>query len=301
MTPEECAQVLEQHPDYKILRRLPLRDEFNVHDGRRNLARAIVLDTETTGLSLEADQVIELGMLVFEFDPRTGQVYRVVQSFNQLEDPGRPIPPESTQVHHITDQMVRGMRIDNDQVLRLLQGVSVVIAHNASFDRPFVEKRWPAFQNLMWGCSLKDIDWKNEGFGSARLEYLLYTQGIFYEGHRADTDCRALLEILSRALPNSQQSALLCLLENLNRTQTRIYALNTAFETKDKLKQRGYRWDGEMRCWHNTLNGQYTLQDETAWLKKFIYADKKGIVEVETLDAKVRFSQRPGPREKIFL
>jgi DNA polymerase III subunit epsilon len=74
-----------------------------------------------------------------------------------LEDPGRPIPPESTAIHGITDDMVKGQRFDDAAVASLLDGVALVIAHNATFDRPFLEARFPLFEHLHWGCSIRDI------------------------------------------------------------------------------------------------------------------------------------------------
>jgi DNA polymerase III subunit epsilon len=301
MTPEQCALELESHPDYRVLRRLPQREVFDTDLAGSSLVRGIVLDTETTGLSSETDRVIELGMLLFDFDPVTGRIHKVLRSLDQLEDPGMPIPPASTQVHHITDDMVKGQRIDDAEVEQMLQGVSVVIAHNAAFDRPFVEQRWPLFEQVQWACSLRDIDWSAEGFGSAKLEYLMYTQGMFYDAHRADTDCHALLEVLSRVLPNSQKTALLAMLETLNQPQVRVYALNSPFETKDSLKLRGYRWDGEMRCWHKTLSGGNALNDELSWLKKRVYGDRAATIETEKLGGTVRHSNRTGQRERVTL
>ena len=169
MNPEQCAELLEQHPDFKVLRRLSHRSEYMSRAPGQTVARGIVLDTETTGLSSEQDRIIELGMLLFEFNPQTGAVYRLIDVFDQLEDPGRPIPPESTLIHHITDDMVRGQRFDDARVRQMLDGVSVVIAHNAAFDRPFVEQRWPEFEQVLWACSLRDINWSSEGFGSAKI------------------------------------------------------------------------------------------------------------------------------------
>jgi len=83
-----------------------------------------VVDTETTGVDPDKDAIIELGMVLFEFDPATGSAYRVLGSFDQLEDPGFPIPPESTSVHGITDEMVAGRRIDDAGVAQFLDGVS---------------------------------------------------------------------------------------------------------------------------------------------------------------------------------
>ena len=298
---EALAQQLAQHPDYRVIRRLQEREVFAPTAPGQRVCKGVILDTETTGFDLENDRVIELGMLVFEFDPSDGCVLRVLHRFDQLEDPGFAIPPSSTEVHHITDEMVKGHVIDDAEVARLLEGVEVVIAHNAGFDRPFVEARWPIFQDLNWACSLKDIDWRQEGFGSAKLDYLLYTQGLFHEAHRAESDCWALLEILSRLLPQSQQTALLAVLEKLNQAQQKIYAIGSPFETKDKLKVRGYRWSGDLRCWSRVVSGEREYADELAWLKHHIYADRQARVEVEQLGGRVRYSTREGHKEAVTL
>ena len=142
---ERWAQALERHPDYRILRRLVPRLDYEAVPPGVALMKGVVLDTETTGLSSQQDRVIELGMLLFEFDPVTGVVHRVLEVFDELEDPGFPIPAAVTAIHHITDDMVQGKRIDDARVERLLRDVQVVVAHNAAFDRPFVENRWPVF------------------------------------------------------------------------------------------------------------------------------------------------------------
>jgi DNA polymerase-3 subunit epsilon len=197
--------------------------------------------------------------------------------------------------------MVRGKIIDDVKVNAILKSASVVIAHNASFDRPFVEKRWPAFQDKQWACSIRDIDWKSEGISSAKLEFLLQTQGIFYEAHRAETDCWALLELLSAVLPQSQQPALLTLLESLNQAQVRLYAIGSPFDSKDALKTRGYRWAPEIKCWHRTLATEKTLQEELDWLKRKVYKDRLASVEIESLGGTVRHSQRQGEKTILAL
>jgi len=298
---EALAQQLEQHPDYKVLRRLTPQHLITPELAGQKMCKGVVLDTETTGFDVENDRVIELGMLLFEFDPVSGVIHQVLEVFDELEDPGFEIPPASIAVHHITDDMVRGKRIDDARVAGFLKNVDVVIAHNASFDRPFVEARWPVFETLNWGCSIKDIDWREEGFGSAKLEYLLSTQGYFYEAHRAETDCWALIALLNQVLPQSQQTALLALLEKLNQAQQKVYAINSPFETKDMLKARGYRWSPDLRCWSRVLASAPDMQQELSWLKKNVYGDRNARVEVESLGGKVRYSTREGHKEVVTL
>jgi len=298
---ETLAQQLEQHPDYKVLRRLPHTSVFNAELASNQLCRGVVLDTETTGFDPINDKVIELGMLLFDFDPVSGHIHRVLDVLDELEDPGFSIPPATIAVHHITDEMVQGKHINDTQVQAFLQNVDVVVAHNAAFDRPFVEARWPIFETLNWACSIKDIDWREEGFGSAKLEYLLTTQGYFYEAHRAEADCRALLALLNHVLPQSQSTALLVLLEKLNQPMKKVYAVGSPFETKDILKGRGYRWSADIRCWSRQVAGESELQDELAWLKHKVYGERKARVEVETLGGTVRYSNREGHKEFITL
>jgi DNA polymerase-3 subunit epsilon len=298
---EALARQLEQHPDYKVLRRLTPQHLITPELAGQKLCRGVVLDTETTGFDVENDRVIELGMLLFEFEPVSGVIHQVLEVFDELEDPGFDIPPASIAVHHITDDMVRGKRIDDARVSGFLKNVDVVIAHNASFDRPFVEARWPVFEGLNWGCSIKDIDWREEGFGSAKLEYLLSTQGYFYEAHRAETDCWALIALLNQVLPQSQQTALLALLEKLNQAQQKVYAIQSPFETKDMLKARGYRWSPDLRCWSRVVASAPDMQQELSWLKKNVYGDRNARVEVESLGGKVRYSNREGHKEVVTL
>lgn len=292
---EQLARRLECHPAYRILRRLPERSGYAEPDGRA-LARGAVVDTETTGLSLETDAIIEFAMVVFEYCRESGQVFRILEIFDQLEDPGVPIPPASTAVHGITDDMVAGKKIDDERVAELVQGLDLVIAHNARFDRPFLEERLPVFRTLPWACSLHQVGWSSESMPSAKLEYLAYRMGFFYDAHRAQTDCLALLELLQTPLPVSGRLALACLLEKAQDRDFRVYAVKAPYDSKDLLKARTYRWDPERRCWHRTLSGDM-MPDEIAWLKAHVYGGRPASLDFEAMDALCRFSMRVG---KIF-
>jgi len=182
--PESTARVLEAHPDYRVLRRLEVRDDFEMAL-QRPPGVAVVVDTETTCTDSRADHIIELALVRFEYCLASGAVSRVTRVYSELEDPGEPIPPESTAIHGITDEMVQGRRIDDAQVAQLLDGAAVVIAHNAAFDRPFLERRLPVFAQQHWACSHAQVPWAEEGFSGSKLEYLGVSWGSSSRGTAA--------------------------------------------------------------------------------------------------------------------
>ena len=73
------------------------------------------------------------------------RIYNVLGSWEWFEDPSFSIPSEITKITGITDEMVAGHRIDNCALGDLLSRGVLVIAHNAGFDRRFLERRVPAF------------------------------------------------------------------------------------------------------------------------------------------------------------
>lgn len=237
---ENLAQILEAHPDFKVTRRFVERDGYSFPDGRE-LAKGVVIDTETTGLDLGEDKIIEIGMVAFEFDRETGEVFRILDTYNGLEDPKIPIPTDSYAVHGISDAMVAGQSFDGSRVAALVQEAEVIIAHNSGFDRPFLEARFPLFAKLAWGCSLAQINWKDLGLGSLKLDYIAYRCGFFFEAHRAEADCRALLEILQFTLPYSEVRPLKLLIDRYSLKNYKVWANGSKFETKDVLKARAYR------------------------------------------------------------
>lgn len=123
-------------------------------------------------------------------------------------------------------------------------GGNLVIAHNASFDRRFLERFCPALVQNPWACSFSEVRWADEGFESAKLAYLAMSSGFYYDRHRAVHDCHAAIEILSRPLPVTGVYTLAALLKAARGTTLRCWAENSPFEFKNALKQRGYRWSG---------------------------------------------------------
>ncbi len=192
--------------------------------------------------------------------------------------------------------MVCGQHLDDDQVNRLANLATVVIAHNAGFDRKFVEARFPAFTTLPWACSVTQIDWQAERISTRVLEYLLFKFGLFINAHRALDDAEGVLGILLGKLPVSKTSVFKSLLNTYEEVTSKISAVGAPFDKKDILKQRGYRWNdssqGGCKAWWTSVPSLLE-NEELAWLSGEIYSDSStDRVEISRINAIDRFSVR---------
>ena len=266
------AETLAKSPNYRVLRKLIPRTEFAPCEGQETRI-GILLDVETTGLNTAQDEIIELAMLKFEYLP-DDRIARVAGVFSSFNEPSNPIPSEITELTGITDEMVSGHQIDPDAVSAFVSDAVIVVAHNANFDRKFVERYWPLFERKNWAFSATEVEWRKLGFDGSRLGYLLAGAGLFHQAHRAIDDCQALIEVLSRNVPKLNRSAFAILLERARRKTVRIWAEQSPFELKDALKKRGYKWsdgtDGRPRSWCIDVD-ESGKADEIDFLKKTVY------------------------------
>ena len=295
------AETLAAHPDFKVLRRLVPCLNYPAPEVGALTQRVLILDTETTGLDVRSEQIIELAMLAVDVDLRTGLPVGPVEVYEDFEDPGKPIPPAIVQITGIDNGMVQGHRLRDAVVNDMVTRADLIVAHNAGFDRPFVEARLPVFAGKAWACSFAGIDWKALGTGSAKLEFLAHENGWFYDAHRAQVDCHALLQVLSRSWKDDGPTGLATLMLAAQLTRYKLRAVAAPFESKDKLKARGYRWDSEARVWSTTLPHAEALQVEGAWLKAEVYGQRSAHVLIEALNSQVQFSSRAGVVSEMVL
>lgn len=290
---EAMAIALEASGRYRVLRKLEQRRASFVLSGGASLRTGLFVDVETTGLDHTRCEIIELAMVPFTY-ALDGQVVAIGEPFNRLRQPSHPIPPEVTAITGLTDDLVAGHTIDPAEVATFAAPAALVIAHNAAFDRRFLERFSDVFTTKPWACSMSQVDWVGEGFEGVKLAYLASSAGFFYDKHRAVHDCLAAVELLRRPLPRSGVSGLSCLLEKARMASWRIWAENSPFDLKDILKARGYRWNGEgngsPRAWYIDI-GEEGREPELAFLKAEIYQREIDLL-VRRIDAHDRFSDR---------
>ena len=289
---ETMADTLEASGEYRIARRLkPLLRPSSSPDPSARLG--LVVDVETTGLDPARDEIIELAMIPFRY--RTdGEILGIGEGFHRLREPGVAISPRITEITGITEEMVAGHVIDRDEVARFVQPVSLVVAHNAAFDRRFLERFSDAFSTKPWACTLTQIDWASEGFECAKLAYLAQASGFFYDRHRAENDCLATIELLANPLPRSGARGLSRLLDAARTPHWRIWAEGSPYESKEVLKARGYRWNpiaaAQPRSWYVDV-AESQCDSELDFLAAEIYGRDVDL-HVTRIDAYDRFSDR---------
>lgn len=232
---------------------------------------AAVLDFETTGMDPAAGRIIEGAVALVELRPdRT--LGETVETYSSFNDPGFPIPPEIVKLTGITDEMIKGHSLDWSRFNSLLERAVVLVSHNVAFDRPWLE-RYGEFLTRnsggarRWACSLKMIDWNAaHGLPCRTLKHLAWEHDHFPNAHRAIDDVDTLVHLLRLPTKGDPgRTYMQELLGNAALSRRIVFATGAPFESKDLLKERGFRWSPERRVWW-----KIATDEDLSTLEKFL-------------------------------
>ncbi len=229
------------------------------------------LDTETTGVNRASDKIIELALKVVKFEKASGKIVSIDIEYESFNDPGEEISQEITMLTGINDEMVKGQSIDWERVDSILKDAEIVVAHNAGFDRAFIDRYSSVSPDKIWACSMQDIDWLGRGFTSSKQELLCYWHGFYFDAHRAMNDVDALIHLLTHPSYETERP-LVELIENSQKPTYVIFATNFNYDPvkKDIVKANKYKWNAEDRVWYKAVSFD-DLDKEKDWLTVAIY------------------------------
>ncbi|RYD68272.1 MAG: DNA polymerase III subunit epsilon [Sphingomonadales bacterium] len=284
-----CA--VDTADDVRILRRLDIREGLTGVGGTVDTGIGVVVDCETTGIG-EDDVIVELALRRIRFDP-DGVIVKIDRAYSWLEDPGLPLPDDIVRLTGLTDDDLKGQVIDDDAVRRLLTSADFVCAHNATFDRGMFERRIDGIGDLAWACSCNDVDWRARGFDGRSLGWLLAQVGFYHGAHRATDDVDAVIALLGHRFETGG-TALADMLGRARAPSWRFRAVGAAFDLKDRLRARGYRWDATAKNWWREVPDSRRSEEEW-WLAGHVYSVDANPKALGPLIERVTWHQRYAP------
>lgn len=166
-----------------------------------NLTRPIIFfDLETTGTNVTKDRIVEISLIKVMPDGSDS-------THTTLVNPGMPIPPESTAVHHITDEMVANQRSFKEiaeSLYRFFDGCDIAGFNSNKFDLPMLCEEFGR-AGLAFDLSQKNlIDVQNifhkKEPRTLSAAYKFYCGENLENAHSAAADTRATYEVMKAQL-----------------------------------------------------------------------------------------------------
>lgn len=212
-----------------------------------------VVDVETTGLDPKTDAIVEIGMAEVDI------VHETVGGLkSSLIHPGKPIPPEASAIHHITDFHVKKSPLLNEALQHVFYEIGqsdlTFCAHHAEFDQAFLGIK----TDMVCTKRLSRHVWTD--LESHRLQYLRYHLGLelheTVNPHRARGDVVVTSHILLRLVkqfklmyPHLTGEGLLKGMCSLSGTPIRLVRVGFG-------KHKGKAWDDVPTSYLEWLSGQ---------------------------------------------
>ena len=165
--------------------------------------RYCVFDVETTGFNAGGeDSIIEIGAVLLE----NGEV---IDTFDELINPGKKLSKKIVEVTNITDEMLKDKDNEENAVKRFKEWFkdSVLVAHNAKFDMSFLEMAYQKYglgevknaviDTLELSRVLDPDQFRHSLSALVRRYEIDFNEN---EHHRADYDASATAKILKQML-----------------------------------------------------------------------------------------------------
>jgi DNA polymerase-3 subunit epsilon len=205
------------------------------------IRRCLIVDTETTGLDPKTDNLIEIGAILYDVKNQCSLVsFSTLRnaSLNAAESINR-IPAAA-----LCDFYDSNPVGELDVFTPLIADAEVIVAHNADFDRSWLDDPW---LDRPWLCTREDFTWPRQTKPGQSLVTLALDHGIgVASAHRALTDCRLIARLFDQ-MPDLQ-----AMFARAMRPKALFRAL-VSYDDREKAKAAGFQWDAATKQWSRRM------------------------------------------------
>ena len=154
--------------------------------------KIVAFDVETTGLDPQKNRIVEIA-----FSEMGDKEFQEPESY--LLNEGREIPAESSEIHGITNDMIKGKPSFDDVFEEIyekyIKDTTLMVAHNKGFDHQFLVSSMKRNNYMRYVppcvCTMEMGIMNDMGQENNRLETLIELMGVDgINSHRAGDDCR---------------------------------------------------------------------------------------------------------------
>jgi len=213
---------------------------------KKSIESVLILDTETTGLDENNDEVIEIGCILFNV-PFNAVLSQLSFLLPVEKNAAEFINGISADVSNVMQPWKEGIQF----FLKLVEDCDFIVAHNAAFDKKWFGKGNLPSLDKKWICSLDDINWSFKENIKSRPSVADLALGFnipVWNLHRALSDCYYISEVFKKT--DNLEDVL------LKATEPKyLYKAIVSYEDRSLAKNAGFRWNSPVQgAWTRKLS-----------------------------------------------
>lgn len=260
-----------------------------------HLLRLLVIDLETTGLDVNSHELIGLAAMLVEVQKPTGCLIRVLKRYDGLQEPAQELSPWAAGIVGYDHSALVGQRFDLQRINEMVQACDLVVAHNAYFDRAFVERVIPAFHSRPWVCSLHDIDWWGlQAQEAASVEKLALRLGHDMNSFMPMPTVEAMVHLLASPLPVTKETGFGALIAASKGPFIKFVIPDPEQKLEIVMLEYSIEYSEQDRAWSTVLWHEEALAFQDTLVDLAVFDRRVRAFQVQEMDPLLRFSNAIG-------
>jgi DNA polymerase III subunit epsilon len=198
-----------------------------------------IIDFETTGLDPAANQVAEVGAILFETNHR--EILQEVATVLPIED------NPAAAINGLFPFIGQSLPAFPLRAIMALEGMisssEYLVAYNSDFDRQWLHKcGFPSLPHFPPWADAMVMRWPRPCPRRDLISVAVAHHIPVINAHRSLGDCRLVAELLRRVSDIDQEIARASM-------PKRLYRAMVEYESNDAARAAGFRWDPQLRGW----------------------------------------------------